>query len=481
MIRGAPGWNGGVPRYGGYKPTQTAGTVAGACGAAPSCGGKQCAMNDCALLPSMRLSWGRASLVRSLALAALTLLASSRAEAANLQGGVSIGAGVDDNVFLLADRVEPLSGSCRTDQNGLLGGNFNFGIGGEQADVVPRDWQAHAVANAFEMINKCNSSLNSANIAVNSQIVSPQIGPISLKLNGSIQHRRSSFGELYGYYGNIQTTIQTSSEVRFEIWDGISLLVRPQFLDSSNSLAALSSLNYRQWGGEIGLGYFSPIGNAIALTVGREKASGKESDLISVQGQLLDFRTDLVDDLIALTVHYVPSPIFQISSRIAYAKRVDHGPIPADFKGLVGDFTLTYAPREGMSLKLRAARQLSSQSYLFINGQKTDIVAGEANGLIGRRIALKLSATYTNQNLGQSLNHNIGLNSASGNGSGSNNRLLWFSGQVSRDIADRSSLSLIARHDVRFGGGFYQPYTENALRLIFTYGFGGVACSMFTC
>jgi hypothetical protein len=223
----------------------------------------------------------------------------------------------------------------------------------------------------------------------------------------------------------------------------------------------------------MGLGYFSPLGNSITLTLGREKAKGKDPYPVVVLGQTVDLRTNRVDDSVALAFNYALSPLVRLSSRLAYTRRTDHRPVPAGFKGLVGDINLVYAPRDGLSFKLHAARQLSSQSYLFVDGQKTDLFEGEAKTSIARRVAVKLNAAYTNQNLA--------FNSLADNGPGGHNRLLRFGAELSTQLGEIIRLGLAGGHELRFGGGVYQPFTENSLRLNFTYGFGGEACSLLTC
>ena len=383
------------------------------------------------------------------------------------QVGASLDIRGDDNVFRLRDNAVPASGGCRRDWIGQVAGNLGLQLGQARVgDLGRSDWYASLIGSVSRQSYDCNAQLSNTGFNGAASVDLPDIGPLRTRITGSTRRQLSSFNEFSAISRNAQTVTQAAASLRLNVTPEVALVANPTFIVSANDDPLLKPLDYRRYGADIGIGYFSPLGNSLILSVGKAKAKGFRARPVQIGNQTFDLRTDQVDTIIGLAMHYAVSPVTSIDAKVEHAKRDDRRVIVADFSGLIGDVSVTWSPREELTFTVDASRALSSQSYLFADGQRSDALGFRANDRLWDRGQFAFSARYSIQHFTFSPLATLQP--------GGDNRILELQAGVSTERFDRLKIGLELSHIVRLSGGIYAPFSDNSAQLQLTYAFGDI-------
>lgn len=294
----------------------------------------------------------------------------------------------EDNLFRTNRRVSDVIGLPRSDNV--------YGVNG-QLDVVfhPRDFNVSLGATAGQDWYDRNSQLDNFYYGAELNVQRAPGATIGFNLNARTDRRLSSFADLRSRIRNVQTLHRISNETTVPIAADLRLVLQPDYIESQNSNDIIKVNDFRQYGGGVGLGYYSPLGNSIAVTISRRWTDGLEDRPVLVPGVgPINSKIDLVDTALNLRVRYALSVLTSISTDLSYVDRKDQSILGRDYKGPAGSVTLDYRPRETLSLTATAGRRLDAQSYLFVDSIRTDFIDVNTRAIVADRTRVDIGGTY---------------------------------------------------------------------------------------
>ena len=311
--------------------------------------------------------------------AGLAAMPASAQVSAEVGGAVAF----EDNLFRQSGDQPPVLDLPRSDRIYSVNGTV-------RAQVRPGDIDGQLELRAGKDWYERNSRLNNFNYQARLTALRPSLDGIGLSVNGLSARRLSSFADLRRPVRNLQFLNQADVEATFPITPEIRLVVNPSYTENTNSNDVLKLNDFRQYGVRGGFGWFTPLGNSIALTVTKRMTDGLRSRPVLTPAGTVDGKTDLSDTSIDLKLVYAISPLTSVSAFVSYVDRDDRSVLNADYHGPAGSLTFDYHPRESLNVTLTGGRRLEGQSFLFVDAVRTDYVTLTGRMTLADRVDLRL-------------------------------------------------------------------------------------------
>jgi hypothetical protein len=304
---------------------------------------------------------GRARAVPILAcLAVLALPAAARAEVA---GAVTSALRYDDNVFALPTG-DTVPGLTRKDEVSANTADID-------ATLNPIGYKIDLEGNVdYEAYFK-NTAYN--NVGYSVQATSNPATDLRFSIGGSLTARQSlsSFASLGEPVRNAQNLVNLEPYLSYQLGGEIALVAAPVYDRSSNSSSLFDAYNYQRYGGSVGLGWHTPLGNRIDLTVGERWTKGLGDRFIDIGIAVIDQPTDLRDRSIDLKVNYQLTPVTSINVTASYIWRHDYTVLAHNFAAPFGEAGIKIEPATGAKIVASVGWRLETLDELFIDSVRT--------------------------------------------------------------------------------------------------------------
>ena len=349
--------------------------------------------------------------------------------------GVEASALFDDNVFRFDDRVATDPGSSRSDRLYSLQGDAT-------ASFYPADLEVDVNASGGKTWYDKNSGLDNINYNLASSISRSSGTGVDFDVDLSARRSLSSFDDLHSEIKNIQYLEQATPEVRIPIGAETRIVASGQFIESTSSADALKPNDYQVYGGGIGLGWFTPLGNSVTAQIERRYTEGLHQRLLVLgDGSLATTKINDADTIGSLRIVYSLSPITSFLVNASYVSRDDRSGLSGSYSGPEGDITLTYRPRDSLEVKLSGGRHLASTSLLFIDSIKVDFVSAQIKAIIDDKFKLTLKGDYESRHFRYDPTFDV-----VGDGA---DRTFTANAGIEYDLIDRVQLAVDAEHSFR--------------------------------
>lgn len=301
----------------------------------------------------------------------------------------------------------------------------------------------------------------SGNVAKNGPVV-------QIALDAKQDRRLSSFSDIRTTQRNLQTLTRLNGDVSVSAFGDWRLMAGGSMTRSSNSAALVESNDFRQIGGRVGIGYYSPLGNILALRFTHLRGKGLNSRLVLIDGVDQLFRQDFKENGGEVLVKYAPSVATAISARLGYVDRRDDSVFDNDLKGIVARITADWSPRETIRIKLDAGRRLETESYIYADAVKVTYggISGEAD--VTPDVTAKAGFQYTRQRFSYDIQAFVPLQ-------GRTEHLKVLSAGIEYQPAQRFGLSLEGSRELRDSNAAGFDYDANVVRLTGLIKFGAGA------
>jgi hypothetical protein len=252
-----------------------------------------------------------------------------------------------------------------------------FSLGGTvTAEVNPGNFNTVLQLDAGQEWYRRNSALNNFNYTAQAAVTRETGGIVGLRLDALSQRSLSSYADIRTRLRNVQDLQRVTGEFTLPITPDIRLVANPEFTQSQNSADIVKVNDFRQYGTGVGVGWFSPIGNSIAVTVSQRYTDGLSDRTIPVsETQSVLSRINLVDTGVGVKLRYAPSVLTSIEANVGIIRRNDRSVLNNDYTGPSGEVILRYMPRDSFRVSLTAGRRLEAQSYIFIDSVRSDYAA----------------------------------------------------------------------------------------------------------
>ena len=395
---------------------------------------------------------------------------------------LSVGGLHDGNIFMLPAGSQPTQGGCRQDNGGFAQAALalNFGDKSVVPGQTPRSWTGSVQSAVMRTQYACNTRLNNTAANGSLSLLSPALGPFDLALTPSIRHHLAPFSEIGSGSIDVQTLTQLQGRAELRVTPDLRAIFDPSLALSRNTAANLKSSNYDHSTLGAGLGYFSPLGNSIAVVASVARIQGTATQIETLGASQTDLRINSRERKIEARLVYDPTVFTQINANIGYAMRRDLRAIPAaygylryNYRGLVGDVSLGFTPGERFRFGVYAARKLASQTNVLINGTRTDMLTGTFSKLLGRDITLNGKAGF------------VWMHERSDQiatpGPVKTDRVFTAEAGIAKPIARHLDLILDFTHQSRLSGGINGPFTGNLAQIQLAYEFGAATCTRLLC
>jgi hypothetical protein len=393
-------------------------------------------------------------------LAAGGLLVMAMAMPANAEIQVEAGGGYryEDNLFRLPSGASTIPGVQKSDRIASVQGQVD-------ADFHPGDFDGTLTATAAHDWYARNSLLNNFNYSLGVNVQRKPGATVGLSLNVESDRRLSSFSDITSRIRNIQSVQRFDGQVTFPITADLRVVALPQFYRSTNSSSQINLNDYNQYGGGAGIGYYSSIGNSIAITVSRRHTDGLRDRFAVVNGAIENANIDLDDTSVDLRVTYRPGAFTQIDGVISYINRNDKSILNNDYHGPSGHVSVTFAPRSTLRATAEVGRNLDTQSYLFVDSVRSDYVTGSIDAIILDNLQAGVRADYQHRRFAYDPLLALGAGNRIEN-------ITRFTASLSWLAFDRLRLGVNGYHEHRSANYLFGNYSANAVQATATIVFG---------
>lgn len=310
-----------------------------------------------------------------------------------------------------------------------------------------------------------NSRLNNFNYQARLTASRASLDGIGLAVNGLSARRLSSFSDLRQPIRNLQFLNQADIEVTVPITPEIRLVVDPSYTENTNTADVLKLNDFRQYGVRGGLGWFTPLGNSIALTVTKRQTDGLRDRPVLTPVGVRNATTDLSDTSIDLKLVYAISPLTSVSAFVSYVDRDDKSVLDADYHGPAGSVTLDYHPRDTLGFTLTGGRRLEAQSLLFVDAVRTDFITLTTTARVYDRINLRLLADHYRRRFRYDPLLTNGLSTIE-------DRNYRLDAQLEYQIADRVRTTIGAAHEWRNSNFAFSNFSATSIQVGAIVGIG---------
>ena len=364
---------------------------------------------------------------------------------------------LEDNIFRLPSGPSVLPGTKKSDRiatvNGQIDGDFHPGdFDGTVTGSIANDWYAR------------NKQLDNFNYSLGLNVQRKPGATLDVAADLESYRRLSSFTDLQSAIRNIQELQRFNATLTYAISPDFRIVAVPEYQRSTNSSDRVNFNDYDRYGGGVGFGYYTPLGNSIAITASRRHTDGIHDRLAVVDGLLQNANIDLDDTSLDVRFTYRPGAFTTISAVMSYLNRNDKSVLNNDYHGPSGHLTFAYTPRETLYAQVDIGRLLDAQSYLFVDSIRTDYMDGSIKAIVRDKVQTGLRAEYQHRRF---LYDPL---------SGQTNRIesiSRFTASVSwLTLNDRVNLSAIAFHEHRAANYQFGNYSANVVQGTATIVFG---------
>lgn len=295
----------------------------------------------------------------------------------------------ESNLFRQSRALTDQLGERRSDSVLSLGGTVT-------ADVQPGQFDAQLQVDAGHEWYRHNSDLDNFNYSAQLGVTRESGGIVGMRIDALSRRSLSSYADIRTRVRNVQDLQRITGEFTLPITPEFRIVATPEFTQSKNSSSFVNINDFRQYGSGIGLGWFSPIGNSVAVTISRNYTDGLRNRLIQVPDSLpVNSPIDLVDTELGVNLRYAPSILTMIEANVGIVRRNDRSILDNDYTGPSGEVTLRYNPRASLGFSLTAGRRLEAQSYVFVDSVRSDYVSGNVTAQVLDRLTLAGSVDYS--------------------------------------------------------------------------------------
>lgn len=393
------------------------------------------------------------------ACALFALCAGASPAAAQVSATLSADVLQDSNIFRTSRDLSDTLGIKRDDTLATVHGEVN-------AVVKPGLTTITVNARAGHDWYSRNDDLSNFNYAVNLAMEKPDEGVFGYQLHAQAEQRLTPFGDLGLPVRNLQSVQHIFGQATLAITPSLRIVATPDVVRSTNDSASFRGNDFRQYGSGIGLGYFSPLGNSISLTVTKAWTKGLNDRLVPVgEGATVNSPIDLDDTSVDLRLEYSPSVLTKITGRLSYVDRTNKSVNGGNYSGPAGSLEFIYRPRDSLELTASAGRRLESQSYIYIESIRNDYASLAARLGIATGTRVGLTADYYNRRF----SNDTALSGASMSLKDSTYRL---GASLEQRVFQRLSLRVVGQHERRNADNELFSYTSNSVLLGAALSFG---------
>lgn len=269
----------------------------------------------------------------------------------------------DDNVFALPSGDQP-AGLRRSDAS--YAGTFDL------------DTALHPAGYALDLETDVTYAGFARNSAYNNFGYAFALNPHpdytqTLAFSGALGARRalSGFAALDVPLRNQQTLVTLDPVVNWRVAGELVVVAAPVYDRSTNTAALLKPYDYERYGASFGVGWHTPLGNRIDLTVGERQTRGLGPRLISLGTAVIDAPTRLRDDRVDLAITYQITPATSISATATYLRRRDRTVLAHDVSAPFGEAVVRFHPSTGTWLIADIGWRLETLDQIFVDSVRT--------------------------------------------------------------------------------------------------------------
>jgi hypothetical protein len=281
---------------------------------------------------------------------------------------------------------------------------------------------------------------------------------IHLTLEGQQDRRLSSFSDIRTSNRNVQTLTLLRGEVGAAVAGDWRVLLGAALTRSVNSASLVETSDYRRVGLKAGFGYYSPVGNAIALQFTHANGRGLNPQTITVDAMPVFYRQDYTENGVELALLYMPSVATALQLQLGYVDRQDRSAFDNDFSGIIGQASFNWNPRDTLRFTLNAGRRLETESFIYSDSVRVKYAGLAAEGDIDPRITVKAGFQYTEQRYAYDIQVPTPLQQRT-------EKLKILSGGIDYRPGDRFRLTVEASREMRSANQPGYDYDANVARV----------------
>jgi hypothetical protein len=371
---------------------------------------------------------------------------------ADINGQITAQNTYDDNIFRTPDR-EIFPNFSNADDVFTLGGggtlslnkeNFQFNVTGD----ISENWYTK------------NSFLSSLSYDGTLELKEKQ-KYVSLDVQATQNQALSSFADIRTPLRNLQSLTRTAARVGLSVSGDIRFVLDAKFNRDTNTNAEISQADYNQSSGGIGVGYFSPSGNSLVLEELRTYTQGITAQSFVVDDILISSKISYIDDTTIVQLSYAPSPVIGLFAQGGYLRRTDQSVFHDNKNTPVGSLRLSYHPDLIAGVDISAGRQLSSQSYLLVNGITDSYI--KANPTLTFPNGIKASTDFSYDQREYGFVPQLAFIS-----SNTSDETMRYDATLSYKLLDNYEFGITGYHEERHSNSISDTYTDNGVMLTLT-------------
>lgn len=287
----------------------------------------------------------------------------------------------------------------------------------------------------------------------------------AIDASGGRARRLVSFEDNRSGSRSIQTIDSASLLLSRAVIGDVRAIAGGGYQRSVNSDPTIALNDYRRINYTIGLGYYSPAGNIVAVQGRMVRSHGLNDRSALIGGQTILYRASFVERSIEARLFYAPSVLCQIDGRIGYTRHRDDSAVAGDFGGITGDATLTLSPRRALRMILRGTRQYDTSSGIFSNGVRVGRLAVNATGEATPAVSITLSADRSWRDFRYDVQSTTPL-------VGRDERISTVGGSIDYHPSSRWRLVLTGNRGERASSDSRLRYRDTMIALSGTFSFG---------
>jgi hypothetical protein len=381
-------------------------------------------------------------------------LAASRASVAlaDVNGYLTAGAAYDGNLFRAPDG-QAFPGFSKSDDIFSLGG-------GGSLNLANPHFQLNGTIDVGQSWYSRNSFLNSLSYDGSLELTERQ-KYIDLDVEAAQSQSLSSFADIRSPIRNLQSLTRTAARIGLAATADVRLVFDVKFNRDTNSNALVAQADYNQPSGGVGIGYFSPSGNSVVVEELRTYTQGVNEQIFLLANGLVGSKINYVDDTTSLQVGYSPSPVISLFAQAGYLRRTDQSILHDNVNTPVGLIRLSYLPDAIVQVDVSAGRQLSSQSYLLVEGVQDNYIKAKPMLKFNNGLLATLDFSYDHRSYGVVQQLGLGPSNAE-------DQTLRYDASLSYKLLDNYEVGLSAYHEERHSSAILDTYTDSGFMLTLT-------------
>ena len=308
---------------------------------------------------------------------------------AEITGSASTVLRLDDNIFALPADDQP-AGLVRSDT--VYSGNADI-----DARLNPAGYKIDLEAGIDYEAYARNTAYNNVGYAI--QLSATPTLDRTLTVSGSLTARRalSNFASLGLPGRDVQTLFDAAPQLAVKLAGELVLVAAPVYTRSSNTAALFDAYNYERYGGSLGIGWHTPLGNRIDLTFGERHTGGLGNRFINLGNVVVNQPTNLRDRSIDLKLHYQITSITSVNAAASYVWRHDHTVLAHSFSAPFGQVGVKFEPSDHAVISAEIGWRLETVDQLFVDSVRTSYANVTGSVQLGQRWRLSSRFEYNHR------------------------------------------------------------------------------------